>query len=346
MRLPASSSATARCRTPPRPTCAWRRGRTGRCSASPSPSRTTSTSPASRRVFGCCGEFPPPRPTPRCVRRLRAAGAVIVGKTNTPELGQWPFTEGPGSARPATPGTATTRRAAPRAGAAAAVSAGLVRAALGSDGAGSVRIPAAWTGLVGIKPQRGRISTWPDPEAFYGLTCIGPLARTVQDAANLLDAARGNVAGDRHKPPAPAEPYARRRAAAPTPAACASRCPSASRSAAHPPVSTPRCARASRHSRDARGPRPRGHRGRPQLRPRRRRLHAPRDGRHPRVGRAGPRPGAARPPHPPQRPGRPRPRRAAARLRPPPRAAPASPDRRRLPQGATSSSPRRPRSRR
>ncbi len=81
-------------------------------------------------------------------------------------------------------------------------------AALGSDGLGSVRVPAAWAHLVGIKPQRGRISTWPDAESFNGLTCIGPLARTVPDAASLLDAAAGSHAGDRHRPEPPAEPFA------------------------------------------------------------------------------------------------------------------------------------------
>ena len=81
------------------------------------------------------------------------------------------------------------------------MAAGLVTAAIGSDGAGSIRIPAAWTHLVGIKPQRGRISTWPLPEAFNGITVNGVLARTVADAALVLDAASGNVEGDRHKPP-------------------------------------------------------------------------------------------------------------------------------------------------
>jgi amidase len=81
------------------------------------------------------------------------------------------------------------------------VAAGLVAAAIGSDGAGSVRIPAAWTHLVGIKPQRGRISTWPLPEAFNGITVNGVLARTVTDAALVLDAASGNVPGDLHQPP-------------------------------------------------------------------------------------------------------------------------------------------------
>ena len=89
-----------------------------------------------------------------------------------------------------------------------AVAGGMVAAAVGSDGAGSVRIPASWTNLVGIKPQRGRVSTLPAAEAFNGLTCNGPIARTVADAAILLDAISGNVAGDRHRPPAPAEPFA------------------------------------------------------------------------------------------------------------------------------------------
>lgn len=75
-------------------------------------------------------------------------------------------------------------------------------AALGSDGAGSVRIPASWTHLVGIKPQRGRVSTWPRGESFQGITVNGTLARTVADAALLLDAAAGNHPLDPHRPPA------------------------------------------------------------------------------------------------------------------------------------------------
>lgn len=86
-------------------------------------------------------------------------------------------------------------------GSAAAVAAGLVPAALGSDGAGSVRIPAAWTHLVGIKPQRGRISVHPHSDAFQGLTVNGPLARTVADAALLLDAVAGAHPDDPHRPP-------------------------------------------------------------------------------------------------------------------------------------------------
>ena len=134
------------------------------------------------------------------VRRLKAAGAVIVGKTNTCELGQWPFTSGPGFGHTRNPWSRRHTPGGSSGGSAAAVAAGLVTAAIGSDGAGSVRIPAAWTHLVGIKPQRGRISTWPLPEAFNGITVNGVLARTVADAALVLDAASGNVDGDLHKP--------------------------------------------------------------------------------------------------------------------------------------------------
>jgi amidase len=158
--------------------------------------------------FGCRGEFEPKREDCEAVRRLRAAGAVIVGKTHTPEIGQWPLTEGPGFGATRNPWSLDHTPGGSSGGAAAAVAAGLVSAAMGSDGAGSVRIPAAWTGLVGVKPQRGRISTWPDAESFNGLTCLGPLTRTVADAALMMDVLSGNHPGDRHRPPPPAEPYA------------------------------------------------------------------------------------------------------------------------------------------
>ncbi|MEH3133384.1 MAG: amidase [Mycolicibacterium neoaurum] len=150
--------------------------------------------------FGTVGNPPPATADAEVVRRLRAAGAVIVGKTNTCELGQWPFTSGPGFGHTANPWSPRHSPGGSSGGSAAAVAAGLVTAAIGSDGAGSVRIPAAWTHLVGIKPQRGRISTWPLPEAFNGITVNGVLARTVTDAAIVLDAASGNADGDLHKP--------------------------------------------------------------------------------------------------------------------------------------------------
>ncbi|WP_430336227.1 amidase [Rhodococcus sp. ACT016] len=140
---------------------------------------------------GCAGEFTPARRDGEVVRRLREAGAIIIGKTHMPEFGQWPFTEGTfGKTR--NPWNPRFTPGGSSGGSAAAVASGVVAAALGSDGAGSVRIPAAWSGLIGIKPQRGRLSTWPYRDAFNGLTVFGPLARTVMDAAILLDAASGN----------------------------------------------------------------------------------------------------------------------------------------------------------
>lgn len=151
--------------------------------------------------FGSHGTVRPALADSEVVRRLRAAGAVIVGKTNTCELGQWPFTSGPGFGHTRNPWAREHTPGGSSGGSAAAVAAGLVAAAIGSDGAGSVRIPAAWTHLVGIKPQRGRISTWPLPEAFNGITVNGVLARTVTDAVLVLDAASGNAPGDLHQPP-------------------------------------------------------------------------------------------------------------------------------------------------
>ncbi|MCW8380597.1 amidase [Streptomyces justiciae] len=152
-------------------------------------------------AFGCQGEFPPVAEDGEAVRRLRAAGAIVIGKTNTCEFGQWPFTEGPAFGATRNPWNADHTPGGSSGGSAAAVAAGLVPAALGSDGAGSVRIPASWTHLIGIKPQRGRISTWPRGESFQGITVNGTLARTVADAALLLDAASGNHALDPHRPP-------------------------------------------------------------------------------------------------------------------------------------------------
>jgi amidase len=158
--------------------------------------------------FGCAGPFAVKREDCEMVRRLRAAGAVIVGKTNTPEIGLYPFTEGSAFGVTRNPWSLDHTPGGSSGGSAAAVAAGIVPGAVGSDGAGSVRIPAAWCNLVGVKPQRGRISTWPDRESFNGLTCIGPLTRTVADAALMLDILSGSHREDLHSPPSPPEPYA------------------------------------------------------------------------------------------------------------------------------------------
>jgi amidase len=156
--------------------------------------------------FGCGGGRPAVRDA-EAVRRLREAGAIVIGKTHAPEVGLWHFTETPLHGATRNPWNSDHTPGGSSGGAAAAVAAGVVPAAIGSDGAGSIRIPAAWTGLVGLKPQRGRISTWPDPESFYGLSCFGPLARSTGDAALLLDAVHGNVPADLHKPAPPFESF-------------------------------------------------------------------------------------------------------------------------------------------
>ncbi|ONI81349.1 amidase [Actinosynnema sp. ALI-1.44] len=137
-------------------------------------------------AFGCAGEFPLKTADCEMVRRLRQAGAVIVGKTNTPEFGQWPFTEGHAFGATRNPWDMGHSPGGSSGGSAAAVAAGLVPAATGSDGLGSIRIPAAWTGLVGVKPTRDLVAR--DPIGNWnGLATHGPIARTVEDAALLLD---------------------------------------------------------------------------------------------------------------------------------------------------------------
>lgn len=142
-------------------------------------------------AFGCAGEFPVAVADCEMVRLLKAAGAVIVGKTNCPELGHWPFTEGSAFGATRNPWSLNHTPGGSSGGSAAAVAAGVVPVAVGSDGAGSIRIPAAWTNLVGIKPQRGRVSIAPARETFHGMSAAGPLARTVGDAAMLLDVLSG-----------------------------------------------------------------------------------------------------------------------------------------------------------
>jgi amidase len=158
--------------------------------------------------FGCAGVERVAIRDAEAVRRLREAGAIVVGKTNAPEVGQWHFSETRAFGETRNPWHHDHTPGGSSGGAAAAVAAGIVAGAMGSDGAGSVRIPAAWTNLVGLKPQRGRVSTWPDAEAFNGLSCYGPLARSVEDAALLLDVLAGNVPADRHRVGPPLEPFA------------------------------------------------------------------------------------------------------------------------------------------
>jgi amidase len=130
------------------------------------------------------------------VTRLAAAGTISIGKTNTPEFGFSCYTDN-GLVGPARcPWDPTRLAGGSSGGAAVAVAAGMLAVAQGSDGGGSIRIPASINGLVGLKPSRGRVSNAPLGGDVTGLGTNGPLARTVRDAAALLDAMAGPVTGD------------------------------------------------------------------------------------------------------------------------------------------------------
>jgi amidase len=135
------------------------------------------------------------------LRRLRAAGAIPIGITNAPELLIFPWTASDATGITRNPWDLSRTPGGSSGGSAAAVAAGMVPAATGSDGGGSIRIPAACCGLVGMKPTRGRVSTQPAREHWLGLSTFGPLARTVSDSALLLDAMHGTIQGDLHVAP-------------------------------------------------------------------------------------------------------------------------------------------------
>ena len=130
------------------------------------------------------------------VARIAAAGLISVGKTNAPEFGAPCYTE-PEVAPPArTPYDLTRSAGGSSGGAAAAVAGGLVPVAHGSDGGGSIRIPASVCGLVGFKPSRGRVSQAPVHGDVSGLSTAGSIARDVRDAAAFLDVIAGPALGD------------------------------------------------------------------------------------------------------------------------------------------------------
>jgi amidase len=139
------------------------------------------------------------------VTALEAAGTISLGKTNTPEFGFPCYTDNDVAGPARCPWDLSLLAGGSSGGAAAAVAAGLLPFAQGSDGGGSIRIPAGINGLFGIKPSRGRVSNAPYSSEVTGLGVQGPLARTVRDAAAMLDAMAGPVTGDPFwAPPPPA----------------------------------------------------------------------------------------------------------------------------------------------
>jgi amidase len=131
------------------------------------------------------------------IRRLRAAGAIPIGVTNVPELMIFPWTATTANGVTRNPWDPARTTGGSSGGSAAAVAAGLVATATASDGGGSIRIPAAACGLVGMKPTRGRVSGG----GWLGLSTYGALARTVADSALMLDVMHGALPGDPHLAP-------------------------------------------------------------------------------------------------------------------------------------------------
>jgi amidase len=136
------------------------------------------------------------------VRLLRAAGAIVIGVTRTPELTLWPFTETAHGGPTRNPWSLQHTPGGSSGGSGSAVAAALVPAATASDGAGSIRIPAACCGLFGLKTQRGRVSTAPLREVWNGLGVYGFLTRSVADGALLYEVVTGRpyVAAARRDP--------------------------------------------------------------------------------------------------------------------------------------------------
>jgi amidase len=166
-------------------------------------------------AYGTNAHGDPARADAEVVRKLRAAGAVIIGKTNVPELTLWPFTETNTFGATRNPWDPQRAPGGSSGGSGAAVAAGLVGAALGSDGAGSIRIPAAWCGLFGLKSQRGRVSMAPRSRPWHGLSVNGVLTHGVADSALFYDIASGAIDSDSDSAPAPAVPFAQSAAASP-----------------------------------------------------------------------------------------------------------------------------------
>jgi amidase len=141
------------------------------------------------------------------VRRLRQAGFVLLGKTNTPEFGTIAVTESELNGVCRNPWDTNVTPGGSSGGAAAAVAAGLAPAAQGSDGGGSIRIPASCCGLFGLKPARGRVSNAPYGDGSVALGTSGPITRTVADAAAMLDVMAGYEWGDPQWAPPPRRPF-------------------------------------------------------------------------------------------------------------------------------------------
>jgi len=155
--------------------------------------------------------FNPPGEPPfddEVVRRFKAAGLVIAGRTNSPEWGLTTTTEPVRNGPTRNPWNLEYSPGGSSGGAAAAIAAGIVPAAHGSDGGGSIRVPASNCGLFGLKPSRGRVSSGPYAgDGWSGFATNGVISRSVRDSAALLDVLQGPAPGDPYGAPTPAGPF-------------------------------------------------------------------------------------------------------------------------------------------
>jgi amidase len=148
-------------------------------------------------TYGGQGNSTPAAADGEVVRRLRAAGAIVVGKTQMPEFGAYPYTESVRHGYTRNPWRTGFSPGGSSGGSAVAVSAGMVPVALGGDGGGSIRIPSGCCGIFGLKPQRGRVTSAPHEHLWWALGTVGPLTRTVLDSAVVYDVIRGHLPIDR-----------------------------------------------------------------------------------------------------------------------------------------------------
>jgi amidase len=146
--------------------------------------------------------------TTELARRIKAAGFINLGRTNTPEFGSVPTTEPLAWGPTRNPWDLTRTAAGSSGGSCAAVASLMVPVAHGSDGGGSIRLPSAACGLVGLKPTRGRVNIWPSTEWLSPVSVQGFQTRTVRDQAACMDFASGSLPGDPMAPPAPTRSYA------------------------------------------------------------------------------------------------------------------------------------------
>ena len=153
-------------------------------------------------AFGSAAYGAPAREDATMVRRLREAGAIVIGRTQMPELAIWPATESEAWGISRNPWDTSRTTGGSSGGSGAAVAAGLVGAGVATDGGGSIRIPAACNGLVGLKTQRGRVPLSGAEEHWYGLSVAGSVTRTTVDTALWLDVVAGGAGA-----PDPERPY-------------------------------------------------------------------------------------------------------------------------------------------